>query len=670
VTFTPRLPTVSINHARPTQALCDTWSVDGARLGDELPGVEVIGTWPNDVVVEIEGISSKLGPTPEWANDIGVAAIAQGINERAQLQPLDTMMDEQLHHLQAVCARPRLHLRVTEERVPVGRARRTPVRAIAELVSHPGDWEHRTLRSIQPARVLSRESEDDWNLYENRIAARLVDHLLAYCARRLVELRRDLGTFEDFQHRIAIGAATQWRTKRVLTVWSEGLSDKTRDDLRRTMALLESIQRRLQALLASPLYERVPRSQGVGLSLRSTNILVNDLRYRRVVELWRCWLSYGHKREVSPAERQANRARQARAWDRVVLLVTMRALDALGWQADALSDKAWRLRHPSWRETTLTVDSAGIVSLTCGANTLRLMPACASLAGIDGRQLEGLLTAWDQPGATTQTVIVHVGAAADIQTDRATGWSYDAAAVLLGCSPSDVDSEERVGRLLNGWLASHADHPYPGFVECSGLPEPPPWPWLWHRDGRVAVLRNLTEGEKDKAFAWLTSQEREQATLAERARAARQATVVAPPNALRALRHHLETNVTPLPGADVCPLCDAHDCRLEPRPGSNDNGSDATWWATCAGCNTEWGLRRCRACRNASRILVPGNTGIDDLTAYAACVHAEEWPDLVLGRDVWAQPCQADAKAFRCSACGTCSRGNCARCEQRARSPR
>jgi hypothetical protein len=177
--------------------LCDAWLADGQRFGDELVGLEperaralARTSWrrmPSFVSRKPSATSrrgTRCATTPP---------VAQKLAERARPQPLDLEIARHLQHLQHVCHKPRLHLRVEEERLPVSRARRTPVRAVAELVSHPGDWEHRTLRSIQPSRVLARQIEDEWNLYENRVAVRLVDHLLAYLAKRLEELAKDQG---------------------------------------------------------------------------------------------------------------------------------------------------------------------------------------------------------------------------------------------------------------------------------------------------------------------------------------------------------------------------------------------------------------------------------------------------------------------------------------------
>ena len=139
----------------PKLALCDAWLADGQRFGDELVGVapeDVLGRWPDELETDaVVRLAETVGEVATWAACATTPPVAQRLAERARPQPLDLEIARHLQHLQHVCHKPRLHLRVEEERLPVSRARRTPVRAVAELVSHPGDWEHRTLRSIQPS---------------------------------------------------------------------------------------------------------------------------------------------------------------------------------------------------------------------------------------------------------------------------------------------------------------------------------------------------------------------------------------------------------------------------------------------------------------------------------------------------------------------------------------
>lgn len=663
-TFTARID--GMGSSLPTPAFCDAWLADGVRFGDELVGLEpdrMLGRWPGELETDaVVRLAQAVGDEPTWEMYAQTPAVAQKLAERARLLPLDLELERHRKHLQHVCHRPRLHLRVEEERLPVSRARRTPVRAVAELVSHPGDWEHRTLRSIQPSRVLARQIEDEWNLYENRVAVRLVDHLLAYLAKRLEELQKIkevLDASRDYSEEMQ--RTSYRRAHRIAELWSNTLESKTEAELTRTLKRLELAQRDLQTLLDAPLYQRVPRRQTVALSLKPTNILVNDPHYRKVAVLWRSWVKFGHKRQETAQQRAARRQREAAAWDRFVLHLVVRGFAALGWSATP-SGGGLTLEKSGWSSVCVATDAMGVVRVD-GGRTLRLLPICADLAGADPDAVNAQVEHLDRSDG--EVVIVHVGSGAMLaDADRASGWSIGGRAVLFPCSPWGIDSEERMARLLHGWLCRAAAPAYPVATTIRALPElPGSWDWLRHESDHLVVFRAPTEHEASEARAWAAVKAREFDTLAQRAKAAKQVVAVAPREAVTKFQKFVDSATDALVGMDNCPVCGAQG-RVEPRPGKAADGSDATWWAKCDSCESEWGTRPCAGCRTRYRVLVPSMGR--DTAAAAKATPACDWPDRVFGRDLWAQPCSMGVVGqFRCPDCGACSGGMCSRCQVR-----
>lgn len=662
----------------PGPAVCDAWTADDRRFGDEWPALAddaVLGRWPDELETEAAtSLAITFGDDAAWDDLAGAPAVVQGIAERARLQPLDRALLRHLPHLQHVCHRPRLHLRVDEERVPVSRARRTPVRAVADLVSHPGDWEHRTLRSIQPSRVLARLIEDEWNLYENRVAARLVDHLLAYVARRLAELHKVERSLRAHKENVDEGKTSYWRARRIMTLWAGALDSKIEDDLRVTRQQLEHARRELQALLDAPLYQQVPRRVSVALSLQPTNILVNDPHYRKVAALWRAWVKLGHRRQETQEQRAARRQLEARAWDRFVLHLVIRAFSSLSWSATC-TRAGWTLSRDGHSTVDLTRDDQGVIVLRAAEGaTLRLLPLCASFAEEDGPGLLAQLRSWDRLGALVAVYVhspvervgVDVGAEAvqipleRLDPDRASGWILAERAALLGCSPWGIDSEERMTRMLNGWIHQTTVPRYPAHVRVRDLPTPPAtWRWLRYDGIHLVALQAPTQNEHDAAATWAAAKEAACDAQARVAKAARQPVDVAPIAAIKKFVPWVDQAAS-LGGLGTCPVC-GEDGHIEARPGKEADGSDATWWAHCTACESEWGLRLCRGCGVRYRALTPG-IGFD-LQQTAGSFAEAEWPDRVLGRDVWAQPCRQAPRQFRCPGCGRCAQGACGRCQ-------
>ena len=65
-----------------------------------------------------------------------------------------------------------------------------PAAAASYLAAHTEDWDRPLLRGILPKRILAEIRQDQIDIYENRVAARLLDNLGGYLNRRIQRLRR------------------------------------------------------------------------------------------------------------------------------------------------------------------------------------------------------------------------------------------------------------------------------------------------------------------------------------------------------------------------------------------------------------------------------------------------------------------------------------------------
>ena len=124
-----------------------------------------------DGLLALGGYLQEAQPT--WEAWSAVSPFAPKVDDIARMQPLDEAIDEYLHHLQEVCRHPILYLTQEVERLPVSRARRIPPLATEYLAAHPEDWHYRKLQSVVPKRILALIADDEVDIYENRVAARL-----------------------------------------------------------------------------------------------------------------------------------------------------------------------------------------------------------------------------------------------------------------------------------------------------------------------------------------------------------------------------------------------------------------------------------------------------------------------------------------------------------------
>lgn len=246
--------------------------------------------------------------------------------------PLEREVRRLVGSLEAVCRKPRMHLKLEEERQIVSRCKRPASRALAVLASHSEDWDARTLFGIRPKRILGLVREDEYELYENRIATKLVDNLDSSLMERVRELRRVVRSaraVDKWNERLASGRNHR-RVQRMCQLWGEFWSD---DSLLRlaevALSRVVALRRRVLALKDTVLYKQIGglRRQ---LSLRMTNVLTHDPLYRDVAELWMAW-ERASRVEETPDERWAREQRAARGFDRFGRLLVVRALDFLGY---------------------------------------------------------------------------------------------------------------------------------------------------------------------------------------------------------------------------------------------------------------------------------------------------------------------------------------------------
>jgi hypothetical protein len=233
-----------------------------------------------------------------------------------------------LHCLQQVCTQPRTHLQTEVERVHVSRARRADKHAVAYLAAHTEDWEKRTLWGVQPRHILARVRYEDWNIYENRVTARLIDRLLVYLNTRIHILQKILNALEKRKN-YEVGGYYRLQN-RVYTLWGEAVQDDQIESYaRETLEKLQNLEYLLLGLIGSVLYKHVPRRAQVADHLTMTNILLNDPYYRSVGLAWQEWAQHGAVKQKSTWEKYQDYQDTCRGFNRFCLLLVVRGIHSV-----------------------------------------------------------------------------------------------------------------------------------------------------------------------------------------------------------------------------------------------------------------------------------------------------------------------------------------------------
>lgn len=651
------------------------WTVDVAS-GERWTGVVGQAAVPAPEVLanlrapDLAAAATRSRPLDEWLACPPLAL------EMLQREHALTLREQQLADdrgaLAHVCQRPRTLLRRDTERTLTGRARRIAPKAEEFLASHPEDWERRRMGTVVPRCVLASVVDEEWNTYENRVAARLVDRCRVVLQARVRELTkaldmlRELANLADFDDGIS---HRKWdRICRLL-----GHAGDPRNGFRAVERVRDTVAGLLLAMRGledSPLYTHVPRRAVVVGALRPTNVLAHDQFYSKVARLWRLFGTQEVVQGPSELDVYLERQRIAAEYEQFAALVIMWALADLGFRTPdgSVPTQDDRIEVKDGRGLRLSLEwsAAGFVLRDAEGGAVQLLPLPHALTAEGaGAPLEiafsALLDAAGQRCSAEPPLVVlfpsTVGERRLLpptlqeelrrQAERSLS-SPDKNVRLVGVSPLEVDSVERVARVIRWWLLERAYLSFPPVMPCAADPTAlvAAHPSLLLGEGRRTV-RLLRRPSSSEDVALRSPGATESPTRRAGNRAARADTAL--PTLVEA--EALDQAVALLDRICRCPVCD----RAAEEGRDLRSSSDGFFRGTCRDCGTVWGAQPCGACHTRYALVLPGGRA----TRQASL--GPEWAELQYGRDLLASPCwspEGGAIAFICPACRRCPNDN------------
>jgi hypothetical protein len=651
-----------------------------------LGAVRVEGTFPRTQMLDqldvagIRTVGRSLDDLVDqggtWLDVLDVSPLVPGMSHRTELQPFEQLLKDNVGHLAEVCRKPRTNLHVEVERMAVSRARRFPAQAANYLAAHTEDWERPTLRSVVPKRILATVREDQFDIYENRIAARLVDHLVVYLRRRFHEVTRLLRVFEEATGNHSTAAAgSHWRQGRIYKLWGEALdAGEAKRKAERTLAQLKHLLFTISGMMDTVLYREVPRRASVGTTITMTNILSDDAHYHRIAEIWLEWARLGQEQAIQPRAHFEEMQDLCRSFDNFALLLTFRALDQLGFEPTSLerllSDREAEVRNGSrvLRLSWATAD--GAISL-CGEGVepLRIVPLCSSLGTLDDDRIREVIADADAHAADDVTTVILYPSPSDAAAfehlaqdlaGRLRSLAHEVskagqrAVGFLPVSPWDIGSVERMARQIR-WVTTATTYlRYPPIISKPDAPELNLGrTWLETAGNQLRIVRSPLENEAVPAKSFVVDataqlerleKERESASLKLRD-AIRDRGATSGVNArkrelnaeitdaekrletLLRFERELSIAIEVVDDLLVCPTCNT---RADPRHDFKQMGLHFS--CTCSDCSTTWGTIACGHCSKSIPVLrIHG-------TAWTMLGREPVWVDQTLGADVLAVP--------------------------------
>lgn len=214
-------------------------------------------------------------------------------DSETKLKPLEEMLQDVIEkgHLHQIAYNPRMDIRYDEELVDVSRAKKISNNAHRYLAGHSETWQQRSLVGIRPKKVLSKVSDDELLIYENKVFAQLLDKLKFYIASRLNDLLQQQSNLEDALYLGDSSDIFYKLSNELCELWADNLtSDETENilsQLEETILYNQRVLATIKKLQSSGLYVQIPPPhRKVADQLHKTNILNYDQHYRHLNRLW------------------------------------------------------------------------------------------------------------------------------------------------------------------------------------------------------------------------------------------------------------------------------------------------------------------------------------------------------------------------------------------------
>ncbi|PZO35940.1 MAG: hypothetical protein DCF19_22760 [Pseudanabaena frigida] len=640
---------------------------------------------------------SKQNTWQDWAN---LSPLVPEIASAIQIQPLEKSIKDAIPHLEEICHRPRSYLKMEAEKLPVARVQRIAPHAIAYLTSHTEDWECKTFRGVRPKNVLSLVREELLDIYENRVAVRLIDHLLVYLRRRIRDVEKLKNELEQVLNFSKVLQSIHRRNcERICHLWGENFDAAPQLKVaKETLDFLEQIKQKLLTLTDTDVYKAIPRSAVVEGTLRNTNILIGDRHYREIAKLWREWSKWRSKRSKTAQQLFDFYQQTINGFDAFCCLLCSKVLmktdrdRGFGYLSDsALPERgqSYSLQQGSAKESESLnfqwLEDGSIQLESKELGILKFIPLIAQLAeSPDEQTSEQILKLLEQlieqeASQSYRTIILYFGTAQDVSkispklrryfntigndllnSDLNYNSKSDRKLALLPVSPFDILSTERVARAIQWWIYSQKCSAYPiknvlefrlpdellRQLQQSGAMRQSP------QNNQLLVMRPFFPDDRRVFNSNLHSMIKKEEAKGNSSRGE----VVK----LRQLENLPKSVDQEFESLLTCPTCQE---RYSATSSFENIGNDC-FKAHCQQCDTDWGLQRCGQCQTNYPYIKLGGASAE------ISDRSVGWCDRVFGRDVLAVPCfdNNNLQFYICSNCGSCGNSSqsssysCQRC--------
>lgn len=366
-----------------------------------------------------------------------VAPLIRQVKNKLLLNEFERAVRDKLFHLEEIFRNPHSLLMRIDEKVPVARAKRITARSYRHLAAHTEDWQHKSIVSFRPNKLLHEDLDETVDIFENQFSVHLVELSLVRVSARLKEIQ-DLGEFLSNYEKLLSSEKnrTGWWKKRNrnLSLIAKTYSDEnyrnpdglSQDNLRlsETEKELRTIFHRLSKLRQCDLFTAVNRR--IKPAFHDTNVFTGHKHYRHVKDLW-AFYQREFGKELTPeekAEREQEILSGLRTYACALIAYALTGDEYLKYSLTG-SYNEFDGDREGFPKITMKVDEGGI-RLRIGSENMRFLV---------------LGSCPDQCPDSPDTCVLYW------QSSQSEGARSDS---CIPVSPLDPDSVERVGKLIRG----------------------------------------------------------------------------------------------------------------------------------------------------------------------------------------------------------------------------
>ena len=596
-----------------------------------------------------------------WNTTLELSPLVPKYSERIEIQNFERIIESKLGHLLEVCHRPITLLSTEIEKVHVSRAIRIPKQATEYLLSHTEDWEKRTIQTIQPHNVLSELVIDDYNIYENKVSVRLVDHLRSYLFNRILEVKKLYEMIYETNYRID---SFSWANHsfRIFELWGESIESGTVEIAKATLDRLKTMYYKLGGLIDSPLYRKIPTTANVEPSLMDTNILMNDQHYRQVSKLWREWYKINKIQILTGEELYKKKQETYNGFNHFCFLLITKALEHLKLSPKnkelAINDNVELIGRSTRISLKRVDDQTFEIHLRDFEKEIRFVPIFSNLNNLSTSDddFDNYINIIDQQveNSSCKTIILFPDQNI-VKPDNDKLKKINSLFLKSGkknnpygiipVSPFSLFSVEKVGRAIRQFIDGTIIKSYPPEFDINNslIPEliqnNNHWIEKNSKSDGIFIIKPPANNDIQKLDRYISSEIHKAQGKGKSFTHRKQI--------LEEFKIKLEEIRNCYKCLLACPLCNVSQLENNFNNRYLDN---KTFTCSCKNCKVEWGLNSCANCKsNFPFISLNAKISEDQLKV--------GWVDNMFGMDLIASPCgsKGERMYYRCTNCNYCS---------------